>query len=92
MLDHPVQFFLSLVLLCGLLGWRIRARLLRRRLQLRFPAWRWFLQGLAEFLTLCILLLVMVDGTRFVGINFCVDLWAEHNWCNHPADGPTGAD
>jgi hypothetical protein len=92
MLDHPVQFFLGLILLCGLLGWRIQARLVRRRLHLRLPAWRWFLQGLAEFLTFLILLVVVLDSTRFVGINFCLDLWADQTWCNHPAEGPNSPD
>ena len=92
MLDHPIQFLLSLVLLIGLLGWRIRARLVRTRSHRRLPAWRWLLQGLAELLALLILLLALADSTRFVGINICLDPWPGQTWCNHPGERDTAAD
>ena len=89
MLDYPLQFLFGLGLL---LGWRIWAYVGRKRPGNRLPVWRRLLRGLVETLALVLLLMIIADGTRFVGINFCLDLWANQTWCNHPSDGPTGAD
>ena len=48
--------------------------------------------GRGRIPALVILLVVVVDGTRFLGNDFCLQLRADRTWCNHPADDPTAAD
>ena len=92
MLDHPLQFFIALGLLLGLLAWRIRARRARRTQGLTLPRWRKWLQGTLVGTTALVLLIVTVEATRFVGINFCLDLWPGQTWCNHPESDQPSAD
>jgi len=82
-LDHPLQFFIALGLLLPVLAWRTSARRARREQGLDLPGWRKWLQGTLVGLAALLLLVVSVEATRFVGINFCLDLWPGQTWCNH---------
>jgi hypothetical protein len=86
MLDHPFQFLLGLSLLLALLAWRFKARINRKQTGRRLPIWRRVGQGLLEIVAILVLLLVAIEATRYVGINFCVELWEGQNWCNHQAE------
>jgi len=92
MLDHPLQFLLALALLLGLLIWRFRARRAGKERAQTLSTWRKWIQATLLGLATLVLLIVAVEATRFVGISFCLDLWSDQNWCNHPGDSQTGTD
>jgi hypothetical protein len=96
MLDHPAQFLLGIGLILALLAWRLRARVIRKKSAARLPAWRVLGQGLLEIFAALVLIVITAEATRFVEINFCVELWEGSNWCNHgvpdSAPGNSGHD
>lgn len=83
MLDHPLQFFVALGLLVGLVVWRIHAGRRRKEKGLGFTRWQKWLEGILVGMVALTLLIVAMEATRFVGINFCLDLWSDQTWCNH---------
>ena len=83
MLDHPLQFFISLGRLAGLVVWRIHAGRRRKEGNPGFTGWRRWLERILVSLVALALLIVAMEATRFVGISFCLELWSDQTWCNH---------
>ena len=84
MIDHPLQFVVSLGL-WALVGWRVWA-VRRGRGRERFQARHWSLRWLGRIGTgfvAIILLIATLDATTLMHANLCIEFEEGQAWCNH---------
>lgn len=89
-LDKPLQFLIALAILVGFIYWRVRVH--QRPTVRRRPLWLKALVAIAETLTVLVLLLITLEGTRHLGVDVCLEFFEGHTWCNNPdsTEKPSG--
>lgn len=88
MLDHPMQFLLTSLVIVGLVSFLWRTR--RSRLPSPPVGWRRFGRATGRFalwLVVLITLLLAIDATRFMTADVCLEWSPGTEWCLHGEPG-----
>jgi len=94
MIDHPLQFVLSVIVIVVSVAYLWRTR--RSRLEKTPTGWRRAGRAMARMVLLLVILIVLLlalDATRYMTASICLELNAGTEWCLHDEqDGATESD